>query len=85
MASDRIILVEGPKFVLERWEGGHRKIALPEGTTGWLVPLAGEGAADGVAWRAGECLTLSGEAEIHAAAGSDILFAYPGATRLAVA
>ncbi len=82
VADDRVILVEGPKFVLERWEGGHRRITLPAGTTGWLVPLTGEGVADGVAWRAGDCLTLEGEAEIDAAMGSDLLFAYPGERRI---
>jgi mannose-6-phosphate isomerase len=84
VADDRAILVEGPKFVLERWEGGHRRIALPEGVTGWLVPLTGEGVVDGVAWRAGECLTLTGEAEIDASMGSDILFAYAGSARMDV-
>lgn len=82
VAPDRAILVEGPKFVLERWEGGHRRIALPPGVTGWLVPLAGEGVADGEPWRAGDCLTLEGEAEVDAAMGSDLLFAYPGARRI---
>jgi mannose-6-phosphate isomerase len=82
VAEDRTILVEGPKFVLERWPGGHRKVTLPAGTTGWLTVLAGEGAVDGVAFRAGECLTLQGEAEIDAAVGSDLLFAYPGTTRI---
>lgn len=82
VAEDRTILVEGPKFVLERWPGGHRRIHLPEGVTGWLVPIAGEGAADGVAWRAGDCLTLKGEAQVEAAMGSDLLFAHPGSTRI---
>jgi mannose-6-phosphate isomerase len=35
-----------------------------------------------VAFRAGECLTIEGEAELHAEAGSDLLFAYPGTTRI---
>ena len=83
VAENRTILVEGPKFVLERWEGGHRTFGLPEGTTGWLVPLKGEGVVDGVAFRAGDCLTVEGEAELDAAMGSDLLFAYPGATRIA--
>ncbi|QIG79498.1 class I mannose-6-phosphate isomerase [Stakelama tenebrarum] len=82
VADDRTILVEGPKFVLERWSGGHRKLALPAGTTGWLIPVAGDGVVDGVAFRAGECLTLEGDCEIDAAAGCDLLFAYPGETRL---
>jgi len=82
VADDRIILVEGPKFVLERWEGGHRKVQLPEGVTGWLVPLKGEGVVDGVPFRAGDCVTLQGGAELDAAMGSDLLFAYPGTQRI---
>lgn len=82
VAEDRTILVEGPKFVLERWAGGKREVTLPEGVTGWLVPLAGEGVVDGVAWQAGECVTVEGSAQIHAEGGSDLLFAYPGNTRI---
>jgi len=82
VAEDRVILVEGPKFVLERWEGGKRSLTLPEGVTGWLIPLRGEGVVDGVPFQAGECLTLEGSAELHAEAGSDLLFAYPGETRI---
>ena len=83
VAEGRTILVEGPKFVLERWPGGNRTLTLPDGVTGWLVPVAGEGVADGVAWRAGDCLTLAGTAQIEASAGSDLLFAYPGTSRIA--
>ena len=82
VADDRTILVEGPKFVLERWEGGKRTFTLPDGETGWLVPLAGEGVVDGVAFRAGECLSLDGTCELRAEAGSDLLLAYPGDTRI---
>jgi len=82
VSDDRIILAEGPKFVIERWPGGHRVVTLPEGMTGWFVPLAGEGVADGVAWRAGECLTLEGRVEIGASEDSDLLLAYPGDKRI---
>lgn len=85
VAEGRTILVEGPKFVLERWDGGTRSLALPEGTTGWLIPIRGEGAADGVAWHAGQCLTIEGESRIEAGQGSDLLFAYPGTRRLTLA
>jgi mannose-6-phosphate isomerase len=79
---DRAILAEGPKFVVERWPAGKRDIALPDGTPGWLVPVSGEGVVDGVAWRAGECVLVTGTAELHAEEGSDLLFAYPGDRRL---
>jgi len=80
--EDRTILAEGPKFVLERWPAGHRVVELPAGAMGWLVPLAGEGVADGVAFRAGECLMVEGRCEVGADIGSDLLFAYPGDRRL---
>lgn len=79
---DRTILAEGPKFVVERWPAGTRTIALPEGKPGWLVPVRGQGVVGGVAWRAGECVLVTGEAELHGEEGSDLLFAYPGDTRL---
>lgn len=78
----RTILVEGPKFVLERWPGGERALRLPEGVTGWLVPVRGEGTVDGVAWRAGECVTVTGSAVIDASDDADLLFAYPGQSRI---
>jgi mannose-6-phosphate isomerase len=80
--ANRNILVEGPSFVLERWADGPRSFALPEGMTGWLVPLKGEGLIDGLAFRAGECIAVEGQAELLAAPGSDLLFAYPGDTRI---
>jgi len=79
---DHVVLAEGPKFVIERFAGGTRDITLPEGVTGWFVPVTGAGVADGVAWKAGECLTLTGACHIDAEAGSDVLFAYPGDKRI---
>lgn len=84
VADGRIILAEGPKFVLERWSAGTLDVDLAD-ATGWLVPLAGSGTVDGVAWQAGQCLTVTGQATIAAADGSDLLFAYPGSQRIAVA
>ena len=82
VGEGRTILCEGPRFVLERWTGGDRSIALPDGVTGWLTPLTGDGVVDGVAWRAGECVTVTGIAHVHASAESDLLFAYPGDKRI---
>ena len=82
VSEGRTILVEGPKFVLERWQSGARSVTLPEGVTGWLVPLAGAGTVDGVEFEAGQCLTLEGSAKLDAKEGSDLLFAYPGERRI---
>lgn len=82
VAPGRTILVEGPKFVLERWGGATRDIALPEGQQGWLVPVSGGGTVGGIAFEAGQCVLIAGTETIEAAAGSDLLFGYPGARRL---
>ena len=81
----RTILVEGPKFVLERWTGGARPVTLSEGRTGWIVPIAGSGEVAGVAFEAGGCATITGSETITASADADLLFAYPGATRIDIA
>ena len=80
----RYIQVEGPKFVLERWAGGERAVKLPAGTTGWLVPITGSGEVGGVSWKAGECVTVTGEETVRASADADVLFAYPGTKRMAL-
>lgn len=80
--KDHQILSEGPKFVTERFAGGHRVIALPEGVPGWFVPVSGAGTVDGVAFKAGECLLLEGRCEISADENSDLLLAYPGDKRI---
>lgn len=77
----RTLLVEGPKFVLERWTHG-RAVDLPAGTTGWLVPIKGEGEVGGVRWQAGEGVTIEGYETVTASADADVLFAYPGTRRI---
>ena len=82
--AGRYVQVEGPKFVLERWAGGDHPVALPEGKTGWLVPITGSGEDAGVAFAAGQCVTVEGDETVHASADADLLFAYPGTTRMDV-
>ena len=43
--------------------------------------LLREGAVAGVDWRAGECLTVTGEETVSASTDADLLFAYPGTKR----
>lgn len=78
----RTILVEGPKFVLERWTGGNRKVALPRDTTGWLVVVKGDGAVDGLPFAAGQCIAITASATLSASADADLLFTYPGTDRI---
>lgn len=78
IAEDRAILVDGPKFVLERWTGGARTVTVPAGVKGWFVPVTGSGSADGTGWAAGDCLTFEGDVQLQASDDADLLFAYPG-------
>lgn len=82
VSEGRTIQVEGPKFVLERWTGGTHGVTLPEGRTGWLIPITGSGSVAGVAFKAGECVTVTGSETIESSADADMLFAYPGTTRI---
>lgn len=82
VAPGRTILIEGPKFVLERWGGGARHVALAAGQQGWLVPVTGSGVIDGLAFRAGECVLVDGPAALHASDDADLLFAYSGTARI---
>ena len=77
VAEGRVLLVEGPKFTVERWSGGERDIALPADVTGWLVPVTGSGKLGDVAFEVGDCLTLKGGAKLTASDDADLLFAYP--------
>lgn len=80
----RYVQVEGPKFVLEKWAGGERRVALPDGVTGWLVPITGSGEVGGVAWKAGQCVTVTGAELVKASDDAKVLFAYPGTTRMMI-
>ena len=82
VSDDRTILVEGPKFVLERWTPGRRSFTMPDSITGWLIPVRGEGTADGIGFSAGGCVTLQDACDVVAQPGADLLFAYPGTSRI---
>lgn len=82
IGDGRAILCEGGKFVLERWTwAGGRTLELPDSKPGWLIPVRGGGTVGGLAFAAGECWMIEGEAAIAVAGDADILFAYPGAAR----
>jgi len=80
--AGRTVFVEGPKFVLERWSAGEHPVALPEGRTGWLVPITGGGTVAGLSVGAGQCATVTGRETVVLEAGADALFAYPGTARV---
>jgi mannose-6-phosphate isomerase len=85
VGDGRTILCEGGKFVLERWSwDGARRITLPDDVPGWLIPVSGGGSVDDAHFVAGECWMVEGTVMLDVAAGSDILFAYPLPSRIAL-
>lgn len=85
IAPGRLILADGPAFVLERWTGA-RDAALKagEGRPIWLVPLAGAGRIDGDALEPGGVWFVDDAAGVSLAEGSDMLVAYPGQGTIAL-
>ena len=77
-AKGRLILADGPAFVLEHWarsgsgmlDGGERKL--------WLAPIKGKGAIDGKPLKAGSNWLIEGTADLSLDHDSEILVAYPG-------
>ena len=76
----RMILADGPAFVLERWSAaGTQVLAAPAGRPVWLAPLAGGGTIGGERLEAGGVWLAEGETALALEPGIDMLVAYPGA------
>jgi mannose-6-phosphate isomerase len=79
LSDGRVILADGPAFVLERWRGAASgRLQAESGRPVWVVPVAGDGAViggdplePGTAWLA------EAPVEVRFGSGSDTLIAYP--------
>ena len=75
----RLVLADGPAFVLERWNrAGEGRLSPAEGRPVWLVPMAAGGSIDGGALEAGGVWLVDGPVALTLGAGTDMLVAYPG-------
>lgn len=75
--AGREILADGPKFVLERWQGARSSALAGDGRPLWLVPLSGKGTIDGDTLDAGSAWLVKDGAALQLEADSDMLVAYP--------
>jgi mannose-6-phosphate isomerase len=76
-APGRLILADGPAFVLERWNlAGEGRLA-GDGRPLWLVPISGGGVIDGDPLEAGGVWLVEGDAALTLQSGTDLLVAYP--------
>ena len=80
----RELLIDGPKFMVERWSAGSRHLTLPDGMTGWLIPISGNATADDLALKAGDCAAVTGTLQVEVPMGGDLLCTYPGSQRLRI-
>jgi mannose-6-phosphate isomerase len=79
----REILCEGGAFVVERWTraAGGRLAGEVERPV-WLIPLRGGGLIDGQALEPPAVWLVEDQSRVRIDEGSEILFAYPGATMI---
>jgi mannose-6-phosphate isomerase len=80
-APGREILCEGRAFVVERWTraAGGRLAGEVERPV-WLIPIRGGGLIDGEALEPPSVWLVEDQSRVRIDEGSEILFAYPGAT-----
>lgn len=77
-SKGRLILADGPEFVLEHWARSGSGTLTGEGRTLWLVPVKGGGTIDGKPLKAGSNWLVEGEAQLGLDEGTELLVAYPG-------
>jgi mannose-6-phosphate isomerase len=79
----REILCKGGAFVVERWTraAGGRLAGEVERPV-WLIPLRGGGLIDGEALEPPSVWLVEDQSRVRIDEGSEILFAYPGATMI---
>jgi len=74
----RLILADGPAFVLEHWARSGSGRLNGDGRKLWLVPLKGSGTIDGKPLQPGTTWLVEDEADFVLAEGTELIVAYPG-------
>lgn len=77
-SKGRLILADGPAFVLEHWACSGSGTLTGNGRTLWLVPVKGGGMIDGKALQVGSNWLVEEEAQLKLDEGTEMLVAYPG-------
>lgn len=81
MEAGREILCEGGAFVVERWtKAAGGRLAGERERPVWLIPLRGGGLIDGEALEPPSVWLVEDQSRVRIDEGSEVLFAYPGAS-----
>ena len=78
-APGRVILAQGPKFVLERWSTAGEALLSAGGKPLWLIPVSGSGTVDGGPLETDGVWMVDGTVPLTLDKGIDMVVAYAGA------
>ena len=78
LGNGRSLLVQGPKFTVERWSAGHRRPRASKEAPLWLINLGGCTLANGQLLDECSVWIAEGDADIEIDAGAELLVAYEG-------
>lgn len=76
----RSIVVEGPKFIVERWGSGRGSLAADESNPLWLIPLTSPVSADGELLEKPGVWIADCSVSLEIGAGGELLIAYEGSS-----
>jgi len=77
-SKGRLILADGPAFVLEHWAMARSGTIDGDGRPIWVIPLKGTGTIGSTAFAPGQTWLVEGGTELTTEHGSELLVAYPG-------
>lgn len=74
----RSLIVEGPKFIIERWKSGSASLFAGKSAPLWLIPLSGPSSANGQQLERPGVWIAEGPVVLDIGAGGELLVAYEG-------
>jgi mannose-6-phosphate isomerase len=78
LSRGRLLLAQGPSFIVERWTGQRTAaVQSPHGPI-WIIPLRESADVDGHALEPGSVWTIEGAARLNLGEAADLLLAYSG-------
>lgn len=78
LGDGRSLLVQGPKFTVERWRSGRGRLYASKAQPLWLIPLSGAPHANGAKLDAPSVWIAEVEVDLELDPGAEMLVAYEG-------
>lgn len=74
----RSVVVEGPKFIIERWKSGAGSLVADQSAPLWLIPMNGTVSANGQRLELPSVWIAEGPVDLEVGADGQLLVAYEG-------